>query len=465
MQRNLSWIESALAAEGLLVSARLFDRSEAPWFGACIDTRGDCANRVFFALRGEKTDGHRFLSDAASKGAVACVAEDEEAVRGLGDSSVPYLVVTDALRALQELARAYRNTLGLRVIAVTGSMGKTTTKEYIRGILKKKYRVHSNPGNLNNHIGVPLTVLETGPDGEYLACEIAANHVGEIEFLSRLLRPDVGVITNIGDAHIGYFGGRENIARAKSEIFAGIDADGSALLPGDDEFIELLRRRAACRVVTFGRDESSTYRITDVAESEAGFSFRVNGEPAEIHGIAVYNVANATAAWAVGELCGVEADRIRAALLEAEPLAGRSRLHRGGGVVLVDDSYNANPTSMRAALESFLSLRTMRKIVVLGDMAELGEYSEEAHREIGRYLAGRPVDAVYWYGESGGLVEAGLSGRQPRFEWHTELDELIRALSNEVRPGDGVLIKASRAAHLDRVVDALVTGIIERGEG
>jgi UDP-N-acetylmuramoyl-tripeptide--D-alanyl-D-alanine ligase len=274
----------------------------------------------------------------------------------------------------------------------------------------------------------------------------------------------VGVITNIGDAHIGYFGSRENIARAKAEIFAGIDPAGSALLPADDEFIGLLRESAGCRVITFGQAEDSTYKITDVIEGEKGIRFRVNGEPAEIRSIGSYNVSNAAAAWAVGELCGVELDRIRTALLEAEPLAGRTRVYSGGGVVLVDDSYNANPTSMRAALESFLLLSTKRKIAVLGDMAELGEYSDAAHRDLGRDIAGRPVDALYWYGENGGLVEAGLSGRMARFEWHTEIDELVRALADEIRPGDGVLVKASRAAHLDRVVDALIERFIGEGE-
>lgn len=462
MRRDLSWVRSVLDSEGMLVSSDLVGREDEPWFGACIDTRTECARRIFFALRGEKTDGHRFVAEAVANGCCAAVVETEGAVKTVGASGAPCFRVNSALGALQELARAYRGTLDLRVVAITGSMGKTTTKEYVRAILKKKYRVESNPGNLNNHIGVPMTVLGTDPDGEYLVCEIAANHAGEIEFLSRLLKPDIGLITNIGDAHIGYFGSREGIARAKSEIFVGIDPEGYALLPADDEFIGLLRVGARCRVATFGRDENSSYRITGVNEGAEGIAFEVNGAPVEIRTIGSYNVSNAAAAFAVGELCGVDQDSIRSALSEAEPLAGRAKVYRGRGIVLVDDSYNANPTSMRAAVQSFVRVDVRRRIAVLGDMAELGDYSDSAHRELGAYLKECSLDAVYWYGESGRLVADAMSAGKVAFKWHTNVDELVRALAEEIRAGDGVLIKASRASRLERVVDALLEAILKQ---
>jgi UDP-N-acetylmuramoyl-tripeptide--D-alanyl-D-alanine ligase len=425
------------------------------------------------------TDGHRFIEEACDHGASAVVLEDERAAAALSRAKVPFFRVRRSLEALQELSRAYRDTLDIRVVAVTGSMGKTTTKEYIRAILKKKYRVHYNAGNLNNHIGVPLTLLETDPDNEYLVCEVGANHAGEIEFLSGLVRPDIGVVTNVGDAHIGHFGGRDKIAEAKSEIFIGIDAEGYAVLPADDAFIGTLRDKAACRVVTFGRSESCTYVVSDVREGADRIAFAVNGEPLEIKGIGAYNALNAGAAYAVGELCGVEADRIRSALAEEEPIAGRAKVYRGQGVVLVDDSYNANPTSMRAAVDSLCRVEASRRIAVLGDMAELGTFSDAAHRELGAYLAEAAVDIVCWYGENGERVEEGFSqSKAPgekysnrktpsrrlgkAFQSYRSIDKLVGDLQPQIRSGDAVLVKASRACHLDRVVDRLLETILEK---
>jgi UDP-N-acetylmuramoyl-tripeptide--D-alanyl-D-alanine ligase len=453
-------VKTTFESGGKLLSSNLAGHDDEPWFGATIDTRAECAHRIFFALRGERTDGHRFVEDAHSKGCAAVVVEGERAAASLLRLGAPYFRVSSALDALQELARAYRQSLGVRVIAVTGSMGKTTAKEYIRAILKKKYAVHSNPGNLNNHIGVPLTVLDTDHDNEYLVCEIAANHPGEIELLSRLLEPDIGVITNIGDAHIGHFGSRAKIAEAKAEIFLGIDPEGYAVLPADDEFMDALRERAHCRVVTFGRAESSAYRITDVSDADGKIRFEINGAPMEIETVAAFNVSNAAAAYAVGELCGVEGDRIREALSECGPMAGRWKVYRGREVVLVDDSYNANPTSMRAALESFCRLAAKRRIAVLGDMAELGSFTGDAHRDLGAFIRKRPIDAVHWLGKNGDLVEEGLRGGKPKLRSHALIADLAAELERELRAGDVVLVKASRACHLDELVGRLLDSVL-----
>ncbi len=461
MERTLTWIEQVLDSGGLLVDSDLRDRGADPWYGASIDTRSDCAGRVFFALKGDKTDGHRFIEDAYASGCCAVVIEDKQAAR----TAAPCLLVNDTLEALQELSRAYRNALDMRVVAVTGSMGKTTTKEYIKTILKKKYRIHSNPGNFNNHIGVPLTVLETDPDNEYLLCEVAANHVGEIEFLSRLLRPDVGVITNIGDAHIGHFGSRDKIAEAKAELFKGVDEQGFAVLPADDEFLGLLTERANCRVVTFGREESSNYRIANVEETDAQITFDVNDAAMAIKTIGLYNVLNAGAAFAVGELCGVEIEEIQDALVETEPIPGRAQVCRVGGTVVIDDSYNANPTSMRAALDGLSRLSAKRKIAVLGDMAELGIFSDQAHRDLGVYAAGLSIDVIYWFGENGGLVGEGLSsqGSKMAFESFGSRDELGARLADQTAPEDVILVKASRSCQLDKIVSGLLDAVAERG--
>ena len=460
MPRSLSWAQDVLAASGHLVRASLAGRDEESWYGASIDSRGDCTGRLFFALKGDQTDGHRYVDAAMSNGGVAAVVDNDDATGALGAAGSPYLLTTDALAALQELSRAYRQTLDLRIVAVTGSAGKTSTKEFIRTVLKKKYRVHSSPGNFNNHIGVPLTILDTGQDNEYLVSEVGANHQGEIEFLSTMLRPDIGVVTNIGDAHIGLFGSRENIARAKSELFTGVEEAGHAVLPQDDEFIDLLKENARCKTVTFGESDASSYRITAVEERDDGYAFQVNGESVSVRRFGRYNVHNACAAFAVGEICGVEVESIREALLETEPMQGRAIVYSSPDFTLIDDSYNANPTSMRAAVDSLAARPSGRRIAVFGDMAELGEFSDDLHRDLGNYVAAAGVDVLYWFGRSGGVVKEGAIGKKG-VEVHVfeDFDELVDALERSLAAGDAVLVKASRSSRLDRAVERLRTAM------
>ena len=451
--RTLAWVEEVLQHEGRLKKSNLFDRDDETWVGAAIDTRADVAGRLFFALKGSRSDGHSYVEDAIAKGCRGVVVEKSEAAQ----VSTPFYLVDNTLASLQQLAGAHRDGLSVRIVSITGSTGKTTTKEYTRAILKKKYRLHSSPGNFNNHIGVPLTLLDTDHEREYLVSEVAANHIGEIEFLTGLLRPDVGVITNVGDAHIGLFGSRQKIAEAKAELLLGIDRDGVAVLPGDDDYIDLLRDRAVCRVVTFGYGDACTIRVTSVTEGDDRISFQINGQPFEIRSFARYNVLNACAAFAVGELCGIDVDSIREGLAEAEMMPGRAAVYRGSGIVLIDDSYNANPSSMKEAVIALERSPGGRRIVVLGDMAELGDFSESAHRELGVRIGEGKVDMVFWLGAMGPAVGKGLeqTGSGVAFYHYSDLPSLVAAVKGEVAAGDVVLVKASRASHLDRAVDEL----------
>jgi UDP-N-acetylmuramoyl-tripeptide--D-alanyl-D-alanine ligase len=434
----------------------LFGHDQDTWEGAAIDSRADCSRRVFFALKGEKSDGHQFLEAARLKGSCAAVVDRDEAVKGPALAEAPYLLVNDALVALQELSRAYRATLDLRVVAVAGSAGKTTTKEYVRLILRKKYKVHSSPGNFNNHIGVPLTLLDTDHESEYLVCEIGANHVGEIAFLARILEPEVGVITNIGDAHIGLFGSREKIAEAKAELLDCIDPEGAAILPGDDDYIDVLRSHAACRVATFGYGESCTFRVSSVSSRGDSIHFKVNDHVLRTKSVGLYNALNATAAFAVGDVCGVEPERVREALAEAQPMRGRARVHRARDIVLVDDSYNANPASMRAALSSMLQIPGKRWIAVLGDMGELGSFHDAEHRELGEYIAGTSIDSVYWLGAGGRHVRDGMkSAGAKSVQLFDTMEDVCAAVESVMQDGDVVLVKASRSVSLDQVVEHL----------
>lgn len=454
----LSWVAGALAEAGLAVSDGLGDRGRRTWAGAAIDSRVECSGRLFFALRGERTDGHFFVRDAYRAGCSAVVIEDAELSRALKAEKIPFLLVSDCLKALQELATSFRRHLNVRVVAVTGSAGKTSTKEQIREVLKSKFRVFGSPGNYNNLIGVPLTILETENEIEYLVCEVGANQLGEIDFLSEMLAPDIGVITNIGDAHVGIFGSVENIVRAKGELLDHLSASGCAVLPRDDDYFARLRERAATKVITFGFSAEADYVITDLKVSRDGLNFAVNGEPVALGVLGDYYATNACAAYAVGEFCGVAPQGIRAALAGITPMPGRGRIHRAGGVTLVDESYNASPSAMRASLSALERVEAGRRVAVLGDMKELGDYSDAKHEELGELIAGKSIDRVFWVGPEGSRVEHGFrkrGGRAP-FEVCADVESLISRVEVEIGAGDLILVKASRACGLDRFVALLL---------
>lgn len=460
--RTMAWVEATLSRGDALLIASAAGGGE--WAGAVVDSRAECSGRIFFAIRGERTDGHRYVRDAYRAGAAAVVVEDENLAGELADESIPFLHVRSSVEALQELARAYRAQLDARVVAVTGSAGKTTTKEYIRAVMRTKYRVHGNPGNYNSLIGVPVTVLEAGEDCEYLVSEVGANKTGEIDFLARLVRPDVGVITNIGDAHVGHFGSRDAIAAAKGELLDHIDASGTAVLPRDDDYYQTLRARARCRVLTFGTADAD-YTLSDVRSTGSEVSFTVNGEPLVVRAPGSYHAMNACAAWVVGEVCGVEPGRIAAALADVSPMAGRGRIHRDGGVIVVDESYNASPASMELSLTMLGRIEeASRRIAVLGDMKELGDEAPASHERIGRHAAGAGVDELWWVGEHAADVARGVKGAALRFESFDDVDAAIEAARGRFSPGDAVLIKASRACALDRFVAALLD-ILSEGKG
>ena len=465
--RTLAWVKDVFEqVGGVSVACSLAGNDSNEWHGAVVDSRADCSGRLFFALAGENTDGHSYAAAAFHAGAAAVVVQREEIAHAMSEQTIPCFLVNDVVRALQELARDYRGQLDLRVVAVTGSAGKTTTKELIRSVLKRKFRVHYSPGNLNNLIGVPLTVLDATDEDEYLVCEIGANQTGEIDFLAALLHPHLGVITNIGDAHVGFFGSRERIARAKGELLDHVDPEGHVVLPAGDEFFEELQKRSQARVVSFGMTESSDYRLSDIESESNEMAFAVNGLRVRLQASGEYNALNACAAYTVGELCGVEPELIVAGLSEVRPMPGRGSIHRLAGVTVVDESYNASPASMRASLKMLRGQSARRRIAILGDMKELGEHSQKYHEEMGAHLSAVGLDAVYWLGEEGTAVEAGWlgAGNRPGFSRAHDLDGLAEQVGKAMRTGDVVLVKGSRACNLDRVVDSLVAALKHRGE-
>lgn len=461
--RTLSWIRDALAASGELVRAELRGGDATMWSGAVIDNRQECSGKIFFALAGENTDGHRYASSAFRAGCVALVVSDASAVAN--DKTAPYFLVPDTRRALTVLGRAYRSRLSARVVAITGSSGKTTTKEYTRAVLNTRYRVHANPGNLNSLIGVPMTILGADEDSEYLVCEVGANQRGEIDVLAALLQPEIAVITNIGDAHVGYFGSRDAIAAEKGMLLRHFANGGHAVLPRDDSYFERLNAIVQGKVSTFGRSNGADYRLGDIAFVDGRLTFSVNGEPIALAAVGEYNAMNACAAFAVGEICGVDAARMRNAFAKVTATPGRGRVDTVAGVTVIDESYNASPSSMRKSIGMLGSLATAgRRIAVLGDMRELGNQADELHRAVGVEAAERSIDRLYWMGEEGTIVRDAARAMRPSIpvELHTEMPALIAAVSQEARSGDVILVKASRGTKLDELVAGLLKALHAR---
>ncbi|MDT0633871.1 UDP-N-acetylmuramoyl-tripeptide--D-alanyl-D-alanine ligase [Spectribacter hydrogenoxidans] len=439
-----------LSEVAALVNGRLV--GEDAWVeGVSSDTRGLSPGCLFVALRGERYDGHEFVRRAATLAAGAALVAREV------DGGPAQIVVGDTLAALQRLAAAWRLRSNAPVLAVTGSNGKTTTKTMLAAILGQAGRVLATRGNLNNHIGVPLTLLELNAEHEFAVVEMGANHPGEIALLTRLARPNVGLITNAGDAHLEGFGSREGVARAKGELFADLAADGIAVINADDAYADLWGELAGDRrQLRFGLRGKTEVSAHDVATEANGMRFVLtapDGEAAVTLPLAGrHNVANALAAAAAAAAVGTPVAAIAAGLAAVPPVAGRLRARSAvGGATLIDDSYNANPDSLAAAIE-VLTAGAGEAWLVLGDMAELGDATEERHTEAGRLARKAGVRRLFTIGRHSALAAAAFGGDARHYDDRGALvRELADGLSSEVT----VLVKGSRSAGMEQVVEAL----------
>ncbi|WP_133512632.1 UDP-N-acetylmuramoyl-tripeptide--D-alanyl-D-alanine ligase [Candidatus Thiosymbion oneisti] len=420
------------------------------------DSRGDCTRQLFVALRGARFDAHGFVAQAGQRGAAAALVDHQV------DADIPQLVVDDTRLGLGRLAAAWRERITGEVIAVTGSNGKTTCKEMIAAVLGQVGSVHATGGNLNNDIGLPLTLL-AARDQDFLVLELGANHPGEIAYLTAVGRPDIAVITNAGHAHLEGFGSLEGVARAKGEIAQGLPADGTFVVPSDVPWIGLWRDLAAGRrVLTCGPDATADVRaevdeirgVWDENGFRTDFAVRVGGRELELAlGLAgTHNIRNALVAVAVARVLEVGPDAIRAGLAGLQPVPGRLCPRQcPGGLRLIDDSYNANPDSVRAAIEVLVGLPG-RHWLVLGDLAELGSDAEALHSGLGEAARTAGVEVLYTVGIlSAAAAEAfGTGGRH-----FPDQASLISALRRHLGPRDLVLVKGSRAAAMEQVADAI----------
>jgi UDP-N-acetylmuramoyl-tripeptide--D-alanyl-D-alanine ligase len=432
---------------------------DAPFGAVSTDSRTLGAAALFVALRGPNFDGADFAGAAQARGAAGAILE-----RRLADVPMPQIVVADALRALQQLGVRWRTQFSIPVVGVAGSNGKTTTKEMIAAILTRRGACLSTQGNLNNHIGVPLTLMRLAPEHKSAVIEMGANRIGDVAELIELARPTVGLITNAGAEHLEGFGDLDGVARGEGEMVAGLAREATAVINADDAYAGYWRGVAgAARIVTFGVRNAADYAALGLAQSIEGGEFATRftlrcalGERAiTLRAGGAHNVSNALGAAAAAGAAGATLEDIAAGLEAFRAVAGRLQLKAGlKGSWIIDDSYNANPSSVRAGLDV---LRTVPGggWLVLADMAELGAHSADSHADLGRYARECGIERLFATGlESSRAVETFGSGG----EWFQDADSLIKRLETQVGPGVTVLIKGSRVNRLERVVQALLAG-------
>jgi UDP-N-acetylmuramoyl-tripeptide--D-alanyl-D-alanine ligase len=430
-----------------------------------IDSRQVKDGSLFAAFVGERVDGHDFAQAVVDAGAVAVLAS-----RPVG---VPAIVVADVQAALGALARHVVERLGATLVALTGSAGKTSTKDLIAQVLRSKAPTVFTPGSFNNEIGLPLTALSATEETRFLVLEMGARGIGHIRYLTNLTPPRIGLVLNVGTAHIGEFGGREQIAQAKGELVEGLPEDGAAILNADDPLVRAMASRTKARVILFGESDEADVRAENVRLTESGqpsFSLHTPSGCSDVtmRLYGEHHVSNALAAAAVAHELGLSADEIAGALSEAGTLS-RWRMEvteRPDGVTVVNDAYNANPESMRAALRALVAMgRGRRTWAVLGQMAELGDEALAEHDAIGRLAVRLNVSKLV---AVGGREASWLQlGAYNEGSWGEEsvhvsdAQAAVDLLRSELRPGDVVLVKASRSVGLERVALALLDGGVE----
>lgn len=424
--------------------------------GASNDSRSIEPGQLFVALQGER-DGHAFIPLALAAGASAVLCSQQ-------DTDYPAILVPDTRRALGDIAREARNRLAIRVVGITGSVGKSTTKEMIARVLSNRYKTGKTPVNHNNDIGLPMAILAIPEDTEVAVLEMGMNHFGEMSYLTSIARPDVAVITNIGTMHIEHLGSREGILHAKLEILEGLKPGGRVIYNGDEPLLWDLRTSSTLRPQYFGLENPACEVLgSNLREEEGRITFTVTalGEsfPVTLPVEGRHFASDALAAIAVGRLLDVPIEQLQAGLAGFQSMEGRQEILEAGGFTIIKDCYNAGPESMAASL-SVLSRRKGRRIAVLGDMLELGVCSQAEHYRVGRIAAGK-CDFLFALGENAervvnGAVTGGM--RPERALACSAMEELVEALRACAMPGDALLFKGSRGMKMERALELFLAG-------
>jgi UDP-N-acetylmuramoyl-tripeptide--D-alanyl-D-alanine ligase len=432
-----------------------FPREELA-LGYSIDSRTVSPGELFFAVKGERLDGHDFVGAAREQGALAAVVRKDQLHRFPGKMKL--LPVDDTLIALQTLSTAVRKLWGKSLIGVTGSAGKTTTKEAIAHVLASKFRVLKSEGNFNNHFGLPLMLLKLEPEHDLAVIEMGMSHAGEIRALAKIAHPAIGVVTNVAPVHLEFFDSLAGIARAKYELIESLPSNGTAVLNADDEYVSQFGRDFKGRVIKYGTTIGADVSAQNVQSKGAeGSEFDVviagTREHARLPLVGEHNVLNALAAVSVSIACGMSASEAVAALSTLKPADKRGQVLQLGNIIVINDCYNSNPKALKAMVDALAAMTATRRIVVAGEMLELGPAGEALHRESGSYIGEKKVDVLIGVR---GLAHALVDGAKQagaRAEFVATPEEAGKWLARETRDGDVVLLKASRGVKLEKALE------------
>lgn len=452
-------IKRSIAQLANMLGIKWQGNSETMVTGVTIDSRKIEKGNLFVPFKGEHTDGHVYVEQALKNGAAVALWQKDVPNP---PENMELLIVDDTLAALQKIASSYLQEVKPKVIGITGSNGKTTTKDITDALLSTKYKVHKTSGNFNNHLGLPLTILGMDEDTEIAVLEMGMSSRGEIELLSNLAKPDIAIITNIGESHLLDLGSREEIAAAKLEIMAGLKEDGVLIFHGDEPLLKDQLMNNGQRMASFGRDHSNTIYPLEIQMDESQTVFLTNLYPEKLTLpiLGNHNVMNAMAAILTAKEFGVDFDSIQQGLLNLKVTNMRMELINGhNGVKVINDAYNASPTSMNAAIQLVGELKGFnRKYLVLGDMLELGKDEVAFHQEIGASIPANQIAGLFTYGELGEQIAEGAKrvlNPEQIFSFK-EKKQLIDKLKELVSENDLVLVKASRGMRLEEVVNALI---------
>lgn len=456
--KNMTLKNIAAAVNGKLVADAIIAEKEVQ--GVVLDSRKVEEGYLFIATRGEKVDGHSFIESVFEKGALGVISEKE-----LPNPKGPYILVKDSFQALKDVAEFYRRQLSVRVVGITGSVGKTSTKECIAAALSQRFCVLKTSGNFNNEIGLPLTVLQIRPEHEVAVLEMGISDFGEMHRLSKIARPDICVMTNIGQCHLENLKTRDGILKAKSEIFDFMAEDGAICVNGDDDKLCTLTKVKGIRPVFFGKLASNDITATDIVNKGlAGSTLKVHrntqstGDAFDVR-IPLpgeHMVYNALAAVAVGTVLGLTKEELAEGIASVQPVGGRSHIISEEKITIIDDCYNANPVSMKAAID-LLSMATTRKVAILGDMFELGDREALLHEEVGAYAAYKAIDCIICVGAlSQNIYEGAVKANKlSQIVYFENRDALLSNLESYLKENDTILVKASHGMQFEKVVTAL----------
>lgn len=454
----------AKACHGRLIGANIQQYLNAQ--GIVIDSRMVQEDYVFVAIRGERTDGHDYIEQVFADGALAVVSEQTLTI------AKPYILVESTRQALLDLAAYYLSRLRPKVIGISGSVGKTSTKEIIASVLSQKYKVHKTEGNFNNEIGLPLTIFKLHEEHQAAVLEMGISEFGEMHRLASVCRPDVAVLTNIGLSHLKTLGSREGILKAKTEMFEHLQENATVILNGDDDLLDTIPPVQGKPPVFYGigtdKPENATYDSKQIYATDIinlglkGIQLKIHIEnesfTARIPIPGTHNVYNALAAAAVGRQLGLTNEEIRAGIETARTIDGRTNLIETGTMTVIDDCYNANPLSMKASID-VLATALGRTVAVLGDMGDLGENERELHYDVGSHLAAKKIDILFCAGTLVQELAKAVREQNPVCDIHEfeTRDEMLKELLPFLRQGDSVLVKASHFMEFSEVVEEIIT--------